>query len=60
MFTWCNKPRLRAWARAPKGLGPRSEKSPGGKQVKGWETAETAAAEVGAWREAGTFRVSRL
>ena len=31
-----------------------SEKSPGGRQVKGWETAETAAAEVGAWREAGT------
>ena len=23
-------------------------------QAKGWETAETAAAEAGAWREAGT------
>ena len=32
----------------------RSEKSPGGRQAKGWETAETAAAEVGAWREACT------
>ena len=30
------------------------KKSPGGRQAKGWETAETAAAEVGAWREAGT------
>ena len=30
------------------------KKSLGGKQAKGWETAETAAAEVGAWREAGT------
>ena len=30
----------------------RSEKSPGGRQAKGWETAETAAAEVvAAWRE---------
>ena len=24
MFTWCNKPRLRAWARAPRGSGPRA------------------------------------
>ena len=30
------------------------KKSFGGRQAKGWETAETAAAEVGAWREAGT------
>ena len=30
------------------------KKSPGGRQAKGWETAETAGAEVGAWREAGT------
>ena len=30
------------------------KKSPGRRQAKGWETAETAAAEVGAWREAGT------
>ena len=28
--------------------------SPGGRQAKGWETAETAAEEVGAWGEAGT------
>ena len=65
----CNKSRLGlpgAWgpglgAGAFMTLGPgpglhfrRSEKSPGGRQAKGWETAETAAAEVGAWREAGT------
>ena len=31
-----------------------SEKSPGGGLAKGWESAETAAAVVGAWREAGT------
>ena len=31
-----------------------SEKSPGGGLAKGWESAETAAADVGAWREAGT------
>ena len=30
------------------------KKNPGGRQAKGWETVETAAAEVGAWREAGT------
>ena len=34
------------------GLG--ALKSPDKRQAKGWETAETAAAEVGAWREAGT------
>ena len=44
----------RAWgqglgARAPKSLGPRPAR-----QAKGWETADTAAAEVGVWREAGT------
>ena len=56
----------RAWGRglragASRALAPglrpqtaRSEKVSGGKQAKGWETAETAAAEVGAWREAGT------
>ena len=50
----------RALARACMGLGPRSsffvvlKKSLGGRQAKGLETAETAAAEVGAWREAGT------
>ena len=46
-----------AWGPAPQKLRlnfRRSEKSPGGRQAKGWETAETAAAEVGAWREAGT------
>ena len=32
----------------------RSEKSPGRGLAKGWESAETAAADVGAWREAGT------
>ena len=55
-------------ARAHRGLGPgpgpgprpkteqfrRSEKSPGRGLAKGWESAETAAADVGAWREAGT------
>ena len=30
------------------------KKSPGGRQAKGWETAETAGAEVKVWREAGT------
>ena len=30
------------------------KKSLGGRQAKGREMAETAAAEVGAWREAGT------
>ena len=37
-------------------LGPKANQTepPGGRQAKGWETAETAAAEVGAWREAGT------
>ena len=49
----------RAWGRACRALGPGLRvvvliKSPGGRQAKGWETAETAAAEVGAWREAGT------
>ena len=59
----------RAWAGASRGLGPeptgglgpgpqglfrRSEKSPGRGLAKGWESAETAAADVGAWREAGT------
>ena len=29
-------------------------RSPRERQAKGWETAETAAVEVGAWREAGT------
>ena len=57
-----------AWGRGLQGLGARaprslshkncifrrSEKSPGGRHAKGWETVETAAAEVGAWREAGT------
>ena len=42
----------RLQARAP--VFRRSEKSPGGRQAKGWETAETAAAEVGAGQEAGT------
>ena len=32
----------------------RSEKSPGRGLAKGWESAETAAADVGVWREAGT------
>ena len=53
-------------ARAPRGLGLdpkfsqlppvflRSEKSAGGRQAKGWETAEAAAVDIGAWREAGT------
>ena len=53
-------------ARAHRGLGPgsqhqitqpvfrHSEKSRGGGLAKGWESAETAAADVGAWREAGT------
>ena len=41
-----------AWGRAPRSLGP--GKSPGGGLAKGWESAETAAADVGAWREAGT------
>ena len=47
-------------ARAPRAWGwtspvfRRSEKSPGGRQAKGWETAEAAAVDVGAWREAGT------
>ena len=44
-------------ARVPEWLGPvfrHSEKSPGGGLAKGWESAETAAADVGAWREAGT------
>ena len=54
----CNKPRLRGLGPGlPGGLGlifRRSEKCPGRRQAKGWETAETAAAEVGAWREAGT------
>ena len=40
------------------GAGPQApwvvKKSPGGRQAKGWETVETAAAEVGAWRQAGT------
>ena len=38
------------------GAGPQSgsEKSPGRGLAKGWESAETAAADVGAWREAGT------
>ena len=31
------------------------KKSLGGRQAKGWETAETAATEVGAWREAGRY-----
>ena len=31
-----------------------SEKSPGRGLAKGWESAETAAADVGDWREAGT------
>ena len=40
-------------ARAHRGLGP-------GGLAKGWESAETAAADVGAWREAGTgYRISR-
>ena len=57
-----------AWGPGPQGLGARaperlapkteslrhSEKSPGGGLAKGWESAETAAADVGAWREAGT------
>ena len=55
-------------ARAPAAWGPglqeawgprqpvfrHSEKPPGGGLAKGWESAETAAADVGAWREAGT------
>ena len=45
-----------AWGPGPSGLGVfrHSEKSPGGGLAKGWESAETAAADVGAWREAGT------
>ena len=57
-----------AWGPGPQGLGAgpqsgwgqklpvfrHSEKSPGGGLAKGWESAETAAADVGAWREAGT------
>ena len=40
---------------ASSNLGPgQAQKSPGRREAKGWETAETAAAEVGAWREAGT------
>ena len=48
------------WGRGLQGLGAGPpffvvlKKSLGGRQAKGWETAETAAAEVGAWREAGT------
>ena len=41
-------------APGPTNFFPRSEKFPGGRQAKGWETAETAAAEVGVWREART------
>ena len=64
---------LQGLGAGPLNPGPKSQqtepfvlkKSPGGRQAKGWETAETAAAEVGAWREAGTGyppypRVSRL
>ena len=59
-----------AWGPGPSGFGPglpdgarpkaagpvfrHSEKSPGEGLAKGWESAETAAADVGAWREAGT------
>ena len=35
------------------GLGLDPKLSAGGRQAKGGEAAETAAAEVGAWREAG-------
>ena len=45
-------------ARAPKRVEPpvfrRSEKFIGRGLAKGWESAETAAADVGAWQEAGT------
>ena len=58
---WPGPPR--PWGRGLQGLGARApmlglgffivvKKSLGGRQAKGWETAETAAAE--AWREAGT------
>ena len=50
-----------AWGPGSQGLGAQDLgwglqglAGPGGRQAKGWETAETAAAEVGAWREAGT------
>ena len=43
----------RAWGWGLQALGPKKKPS-GGRQAKGWETAETAAKEVGAWREAGT------
>ena len=46
---------LGAWGRAWKQpLFRRSEKSRGRGLARGWESAETAAADVGAWREAGT------
>ena len=38
----------------PKPLFRRTEKFPGRGLAKRWESAETAAADVGAWREAGT------
>ena len=56
---WVDPPKV--WGGLPgawgPGLGagalPRSEKSPGRRLAKGWELAETAAAEVGL-EEAGT------
>ena len=58
------------WSPGSRGLGPRAwgpgppqpktsqfcpfGQPPGRRQAKGWETAETAAAKVGAWREEGT------
>ena len=53
------QPVAATWRKKMSGLGFApvfhcSEKSPGGRQAKGRDTAETAAAEVGAWREAGT------
>ena len=54
-----------AWGPGSQGLGAQGlgpgppgpwGKSPGGRQAKGWETAETAAAEVGAWPYIAPFQ----
>ena len=66
----------RAWGRGLQGLGPRAHMllvahalahstlfRRSERQAKGWETAETAVAEVGAWREYPPYhppRISRL
>ena len=69
-ISWCNRfgqgsglgCSVQAWGPGPQGLGARAPaawgpgpRGLGGRGLaKGWESAETAAADVGAWREAGT------